>query len=63
MKANTGWPVNHWASVTVLAPQCLVAGSLATLAMLAEGGGEEWLKGQSVDFFAIDIQGMQFSNS
>jgi hypothetical protein len=30
--------------------------------MLAEGIGEEWLKGQTNDFFAIDTQGIQFSN-
>jgi thiamine biosynthesis lipoprotein len=62
IKANTGWPVNYWASVTVLAAQCLVAGSLATLAMLAESSGKEWLEGQKVDFFAIDIHGLHFSN-
>jgi thiamine biosynthesis lipoprotein len=31
----TGWPVSGLAGVSVLAPSCLVAGSLATLAMLA----------------------------
>jgi thiamine biosynthesis lipoprotein len=61
MKANTGWPVNHWASVTILAPQCLVAGSLATLTMLAEVNGEEWIKEQEVPFHIIDILGHQSS--
>ena len=62
LKANTGWPVNHWASVTVLAPQCLVAGSLATLTMLAEKDGADWLQEQDVAFLAIDNQGAKFSN-
>ena len=62
LKANTGWPVNHWASVTVLAPQCLVAGSLATLTMLAEKDGADWLQEQEVSFLAIDNQGEKFSN-
>lgn len=62
LKASTGWPVNHWASISILAPQCLVAGSLATLAMLAEKKGLEWLKEQDVAFLAIDIHGEQFSN-
>jgi hypothetical protein len=31
-------------------------------AMLAEDSGEEWFEGQKVDFFAIDTQGIQFSN-
>jgi thiamine biosynthesis lipoprotein len=62
LKANTGWPVNHWASVTVLAPQCLVAGSLATLTMLAEKDGVDWLQEQEVSFLAIDNQGEKYSN-
>lgn len=62
LKANTGWPVNHWASITVLAPQCLVAGSLATLTMLAEKDGADWLQEQDVSFLAIDNQGAKISN-
>lgn len=62
LKADTGWPVNHWASITVLAPQCLVAGSLATLCMLAEQDGSNWLTEQGVSFLAINIQGEIFSN-
>ena len=62
LKANTGWPVNHWASVTILAPQCLVAGSLATLTMLAEQKGEKWIREQEVPFLAIDLKGLQSSN-
>ncbi|MFT4764484.1 MAG: thiamine biosynthesis lipoprotein [Oleispira sp.] len=62
MKANTGWPANYWASVTILAPQCLVAGSLATLTMLAEQKGQQWLEEQEVSFLAIDINGTQTSN-
>lgn len=62
MKATTGWPVNHWASITILAPQCLVAGSLATLTMLAEQSGLEWLQDQDVPFLTIDINGQKTSN-
>ena len=61
MKATNGWPINYWASVTVLAPQCLVAGSLSTLTMLAEQAGASWLKEQDVPFLAIDINGQQIS--
>jgi thiamine biosynthesis lipoprotein len=32
---QTGWPVSGLAAVSVLAPSCLVAGSVSTLAMLA----------------------------
>ena len=62
MRADTGWPVNHWASVTILAPQCLVAGSLATLTMLAEQKGQRWLEEQEISFLAININGTQASN-
>ena len=62
LKASTGWPVNHWASISILAPQCLVAGSLATLTMLAEKKGLAWLEEQEVSFLAIDIHGKQYSN-
>ncbi len=62
MKANSGWPVNHWASVSILAPQCLVAGSLATLTMLGEEDGLPWLKEQEVPFLIINVDGSQHSN-
>ena len=62
IKANTGWPVNHWASISMLAPQCLVAGSLATLAMLAEEQALSWLQEQDVPYLAIDIHGNQHSS-
>lgn len=62
LKANTGWPVNYWASVTILAPQCLVAGSLATLTMLAEQAGLSWLKEQDVPFLLINVDGNQHSS-
>lgn len=56
----TGWPVQHWASITVLAPQCLVAGSLATLTMLSEQEGLEWIRQQETPFMAIDVHGHQY---
>lgn len=62
LKASSGWPVNYWASISILAPQCLVAGSLATLTMLAEKKGLPWLKEQEVPFLAIDVHGKQYSN-
>jgi thiamine biosynthesis lipoprotein len=39
----TGWPTEGLSSVTVLADQCLVAGSLATIAMLKGTTGPDWL--------------------
>lgn len=34
LDARTGWPVDHWRSVSVVAPTALSAGMLATLGML-----------------------------
>jgi len=39
----TGWPAVGMSSVTVLAGQCLLAGSLATIAMLKGAAGPTWL--------------------
>ena len=57
---RTGWPVQGLVSVSVVADQCLVAGSLATLAMLRGRGGQEWLQGLPVTesrHLWIDSQG------
>lgn len=41
---KTGWPVESYASVSVLAPQCLVAGTATTTALaLGRGPGGDWL--------------------
>ncbi len=49
----TGHPASHWASVTVIAPNCLLAGTLSTIAMLKEEAGEEWLRAQQVSALLI----------
>ena len=41
---HTGWPVPGLTSVSVLGSQCMVAGSLATIAMLKGGAGPNWLE-------------------
>lgn len=53
LNPHTGMPVHYWASVSVIAPSCLLAGSLATLTMLQQAEGLPWLKQQSVQFLAI----------
>jgi thiamine biosynthesis lipoprotein len=45
---RTGWPVTGLASVTVLAGSCMVAGSLATIALLKGEEGIPWLSGLAV---------------
>jgi thiamine biosynthesis lipoprotein len=42
---RSGWPLlDGPASVTVLAPTCLVAGTLATIGLLRGGDAEQWLQ-------------------
>lgn len=40
---RTGWPVAGLASVSLLAPSCLVAGSAASIALLKGAAGPAWL--------------------
>jgi thiamine biosynthesis lipoprotein len=53
----TGMPVAHWRSVSVVAPLCVVAGSLATIAMLLEARGEAFLAAHNAAWLAIDAGG------
>jgi FAD:protein FMN transferase len=53
----TGYPVQHWQSVTVLAPTTSVAGSCSSIAMLLESAGLEFLKGTGFAFLAVDLLG------
>ena len=54
LSPKTGWPVIGLASVTVKAPQCVIAGSAATIAMLKGKQGRTWLAGLGVEYRAID---------
>jgi thiamine biosynthesis lipoprotein len=53
LNPKTGCPAQHWASVTVLAPSCLLAGTLSTIAMLREASATEWLEEQAVHALLI----------
>jgi thiamine biosynthesis lipoprotein len=51
----TGWPVRGLAAVSIAAPQCLVAGGSATIAMLKpEGEALAWLAELGLPWFAVD---------
>lgn len=55
LNPKTGWPIEGLAAVSVWAEQCVVAGTLATIAMLkGKQQGIEWLKELGVPFLAID---------
>lgn len=52
LNPKTGWPVEGAPpTVTVVAPVCIQAGSLATLAMLSGRGAEAFLKQQDITFY------------
>lgn len=51
---RSGWPVQHWRSVSVVAPACLAAGALSTIAMLSGAEAHSLLRSQGVGFLTID---------
>lgn len=59
LNPRTGWPVRGLATVTVLAPHCVVAGSACTIAMLFEHRGKRWLADLGLDYLWVDEQGRQ----
>lgn len=53
LNAKTGWPINEAPrSITVVAPQCIQAGILATLALLQGSHAEQFLVDQDIKFWA-----------
>ena len=54
LNAKTGWPiVQAPRSITVVAPQCIQAGILATLALMQGEQAEHFLTEQNIKFWAI----------
>lgn len=54
---TTGWPASGLAAVSVLADQCLVAGTISTIAMLKGSGGAAWLRGTGLHHLWVDASG------
>ncbi len=63
LDARSGWPVQHWRSVSVRAPSALMAGGLSTVAMLMEAQGLDLLHQAGVDFLAVNAQGYMYTRS
>ena len=53
----TGWPVRKLAAVSVVAENCVLAGSAATIAMLKEEDGPHWLGQSGLDHLWMDVEG------
>ncbi len=54
---RTGWPIDHWQSVSVLAANATSAGALTTIAMLKAADGLQWLQNQQASFLAVRHDG------
>jgi len=57
LDARTGWPVHTWQSVSVIAPACLAAGALSTLAMLLGPQAPGFLQAQGVSHLLVGQDG------
>jgi FAD:protein FMN transferase len=57
LNPQTGWPVQAWRSISVIAPLCLAAGSICTIAMLKGDEAVPFLRQHAQDFLAVDAQG------
>src|SRR5260370_38301116 len=53
---RTGMPVRGLAGVSVAAPECVVAGSATTIAMLMEDRGAQWLDEVGLPHVGMDQQ-------
>lgn len=54
---RTGWPVEGLATVSVVAPHCLIAGSACTIAMLKGREGAAWLEALGLPHLWADGRG------
>ncbi|MBC3874819.1 FAD:protein FMN transferase [Undibacterium flavidum] len=59
---RTGWPVDHWRSITVIAALTTMAGSCTTIAMLKQEKCLEFLQQAGVNYLAIDRDGQLYKN-
>jgi FAD:protein FMN transferase len=54
---RTGWPVQAWRSITVVAANTTAAGALSTIGMLKGAEAVEWLTGEGAAFLAVRADG------
>lgn len=60
LNPQTGWPVGHWQSVSVVAANTTTAGVLSTVAMLKEASATDWLTTQHAAYAAVNQQEEMF---
>ncbi len=61
MNPKTGWPVSGLRAVSVIADHCVVAGSVATIAMLKANKGLAWLRSCGLPFLCCQNNGQIFN--
>ncbi len=54
---RSGWPVRAWQSISVVAPLAVVAGSVATIAMLLADDAPDFLASQDLPWLGVDAAG------
>ena len=57
LNPKTGWPAQHWQSISVIAPVCVAAGAMSTTAMLKGPDAIAFLQAQGVSYLAVDSNG------
>lgn len=57
LNPKTGWPTTALISVTALGQNCMAAGAAATIAILREEKGPDWLEKSQVPFFSMSTGG------
>lgn len=68
LNPKTGWPVRRIVAVSVIADLCVLAGSVATIAMLKDTEAQTWLTQVGLPSLFVDVEGQvvdikQFQNS
>ncbi|WP_420591181.1 FAD:protein FMN transferase [Bacterioplanoides sp.] len=63
LNPKNGFPVNYWASITVLAPNCLLAGTFSSIAMLKQQDALPWLDEQGLHYLAIRPDGSHVASA
>lgn len=57
LNPKTGWPIESFCAVSVIASECLIAGSCSTIAMLkGEEVGKQWLEDLQLPYLCVDSQ-------
>lgn len=57
LNPKTGWPTSHWRSVSVVGTACVLAGALATIAMLKGSDAADFLQTEGVSYLLNDSAG------